>query len=89
MAGKRSQCGRVYATGNSPRPLTQLIVVGEHLQYMKRDGEPEAAPPRPSAIFDSALAITGSGAMGVLSQTTFAVVGSNRRWNWRSSLRVH
>ncbi len=43
VAGKRSQCGRVYATGRSPTPLTRLIVVGEHLQYMKLDGQPEAA----------------------------------------------
>ena len=77
VAGKRSQYGRVYATGRSPTPLTRLIVVGEHLQYMKLDGQPEAWPPRPSAIFDSGLAITGSGAMSMLRQLTVAVVGAS------------
>ena len=77
VAGKHSQCGRVYASGRVPTPMQRLVVVGEHLQYLQFDGLPQAESPQPSAIFDSAKAITGSGAMGALSRMTVTIVGAS------------
>ena len=60
VAGKHSQCGRVYAGGGLAMPMARLVVVGEHLQHLPLDGRPAAAPPRPSSVFDSATNSTTS-----------------------------
>ncbi len=77
VAGKRSQFGRVCVGDRKAMPMSRLAVVGEHIQYLTLDGRAAAAPPRPSAVFDSSLAITGAGAMGMLSQMRVAVVGAS------------
>ena len=77
VAGKHSQCGRVYAGERLAMPMARLVVVGEHLQHLTLDGRPAAAPPQPSGVFDSSLAITGSGAMSMLSRMRVAVVGAS------------
>ena len=77
VAGKRSQFGRVYVGDRMAMPMSRLVVVGEHLQYLTLDGRTVAAPPQPSGVFDSSLAITGSGAMSMLSRMRVAVVGAS------------
>lgn len=79
VAGKRSQCGRVWAAGDSatPRPLGRLATVGETLQYLSLAGTPAAPPPVPAAAFDRGQAVTGRGALALLAGMTVAVVGAS------------
>jgi hypothetical protein len=57
--------------------LRTLTVVGDHLLRLPLNGEPALAPPPPAAIFDRALALTGSGALSLLSQMRIAVIGAS------------
>jgi hypothetical protein len=57
--------------------VSALVIVGEGLEYRRLDGEPEPAPPTPGAAFDRALALTGAGALALLSKMTAAVVGGS------------
>jgi hypothetical protein len=77
VVGKSSQCGRVWSDGGGCQPLRKLVVVGEQLLYRPLDGRPMPPPPPPEAIFDRALAITGAGALGVLSGLKVAVAGAS------------
>lgn len=75
--GKASQCGRLWLDQGSCQPMGRLIVVGERLLYRRLDGRPEPPPPPPEAIFDRGLALTGAGALGILSGLTVAVAGAS------------
>lgn len=77
VAGKRTQCGRVWTGRESPQALGRLITVGETLGVHTLSGGPELPPPPPAAIFDRALALTGAGALARLSEMTIAVVGGS------------
>lgn len=77
VAGKQSQCGRVYSSPDAPNPLSDLIVVGAHLSYLGLDGRPPAPPPKPAAVFDRGQALTGAGALSRLSGMTVVVVGAS------------
>lgn len=77
VAGKQSQCGRYYVGPSSPRPLGELVLVGDHLTWLGLDGRPSSPPPKPAAIFDRGQALTGPGALNRLSCMTIAVVGAS------------
>jgi hypothetical protein len=77
VVGKQSQCGRYFADGRSVQPLRRLIVVGDRLSYLPLDGRPAPPPPSPEEVFDRARALTGSGALSLLSRMTIAVVGAS------------
>jgi hypothetical protein len=77
VAGAQSQCGRFFTAPRCQHPLRNLIVVGERLLHLPLKGEPPPAPPPVAAIFDRGLALTGSGALSMLSQLTVAVVGAS------------
>jgi hypothetical protein len=77
VVGKASQCGRLWLERGSCQPMSRLIIVGERLLYRFLDGRPEPPPPPPEAIFDRGLALTGAGALGLLSDLTVAVVGAS------------
>jgi molybdopterin-synthase adenylyltransferase len=77
VAGKASQCGRVWVSPARCEPLGRMIVVGETLAYRPLDGRAEPLPPAPAAIFDRGLALTGAGALGMLAGLTVAVVGAS------------
>src|SRR4051812_10320915 len=77
VVGKLSQCGRVFSDPRSPRPLRQLVVVGEQLEYRPLDGRPPLPPAPTVAVFDRGLALTGTGALSRLSGMRIAVVGAS------------
>jgi hypothetical protein len=77
VAGKASQCGRLWLNPGAHQPLGRMIVVGETLGFRALDGSAEPEPPRPEAIFDRGLALTGAGALAILSGLTIAVVGAS------------
>lgn len=77
VAGKSSQCGRLWVERGNCQPMGRLIVVGERLLYRALDGKSEPPPPPPEAIFDRGLALTGAGALGLLSGLTVAVAGAS------------
>jgi hypothetical protein len=76
VVGKTSQCGRLWLN-NRCQPIDRLVVVGERMLYRLLDGRPEVQPPPPAAIFDRGLALTGAGALGLLSCLTVAVAGAS------------
>ena len=77
VAGKNSQCGRVFERGQRPRSLGKVTVVGEVLSEHMLDGSPAPLPPPASSVFDRALALTGTGALARLRDMTIAVVGAS------------
>ena len=77
VVGKSSRCGRLWLDRGRCQPMSRLIVVGERLLYQRLDGGPERVPPPPAAIFDRGLALTGAGALGILSGLKVAVVGAS------------
>ena len=77
VLGKSSHCGRLWLRPHEARPLGRQVVVGERLVYRCLDGQAEGPPPPPSAVFDRGLALTGAGAMGILSSLTVAVIGAS------------
>ncbi|HEV3436557.1 MAG TPA: ThiF family adenylyltransferase [Gemmata sp.] len=77
VVGRSSQCGRVWLSRNRFQPLNRMIVVGESLSFRRLDGQPEPPPTSPSAIFDRGLALTGAGALGILSRLKIAVIGAS------------
>lgn len=77
VAGKQSLMGRVWRSRNQWEPMSSLVIVGESLQSKVLNGKPEAPVPRPEAIFDRGLALTGSGALARLSKMTVAVIGAS------------
>jgi hypothetical protein len=57
VMGERSQCGRVWMSGSDQSALTELVCVGQRLQYLPLDGMPAPPAPKPAAIFDRAIAL--------------------------------
>lgn len=77
VLGERSQKGRLWTSASRKLALTRLVSVGDRLKYLPLDGRSSEPAPTPSAIFDRALAITGSGALAELGRRTAAVVGTS------------
>jgi hypothetical protein len=77
VMGADSQQGRVWLSPKQQMGATRLIVIGETVQYLRLDGRRQPAAPKPSEIFDRATALTGSGALGLLSGMTVAVIGAS------------
>jgi hypothetical protein len=77
VAGKASQRGRVWLSPAGPSDLGRMVVVGETLSYRPFSGRAAPPPPAPAALFDRGLALTGAGALGILSWLTVAVVGAS------------
>ena len=57
--------------------MRNLIVVGETLSYLNLDGRRAPPSPSPSAVFDRGLALTGIGALGLLSRLRVVVIGAS------------
>jgi hypothetical protein len=76
VLGAQVAAGRVWAP-DIPGflPLTELISVGERIQYLPLDGT-MGATPSPTAMFDRAMAVTGAGALATLARTRVGVVGA-------------
>nr|ART39092.1 H517 [uncultured bacterium] len=77
VVGRESQSGRFWSAPRDPLQLDELILVGDHLDYLPLTGQPAPAPPPPAALFDRGLSLTGSGALARLSSSQIAVVGSS------------
>ena len=77
VLGARSQSGRLWWSPKLQVSAARLIVVGEDLKYLRLDGRKPPAAPKPSEIFDRSTALTGSGALALLSDTTVAVAGAS------------
>jgi molybdopterin-synthase adenylyltransferase len=75
--GKASQRGRLWLNPRRQEDLGRLIVVGETLSYRLLDGRPERPGASPSHVFDRGLALTGTGALGILAGLTVAVIGAS------------
>ena len=77
VLGANSQKGRLWLSPKQQLSAGRLIVVGERLQYLPLDGQKPKEAPKPSEIFDRATALTGSGALALLSQMTVGVIGAS------------
>ncbi|HEX5412367.1 MAG TPA: ThiF family adenylyltransferase [Terriglobia bacterium] len=77
VLGASSQKGRLWLSPKQQLSAGRLIVIGEGVQYLPLDGGKPRKAPTPSEIFDRATALTGSGALALLSQMTVAVVGAS------------
>jgi hypothetical protein len=77
VAGRRSQCGRVWHGPERWTPLTTLKVIGDCLDNLSLAGDPAPAPPPPEAVFDRGLALTGAGALARLADMDVVVVGAS------------
>jgi hypothetical protein len=77
VLGEDSQKGRVWQSPKVQLTAARLIVVGEGVQYLPLDGKQPNAFPEPAEIFDRATALTGSGALALLSGMTVAVIGAS------------
>lgn len=77
VMGKSSQRGRLWLDPRQQQALGSMIVVGERLSYRRLDGRAEPPPPPTEAIFDRGLALTGAGALSILSRLTIAVIGAS------------
>jgi len=77
VLGENSQKGRLWRSPGEQLAATRLIVVGERVDYLPLDGREPNALPDPSEIFDRATALTGSGALALLSGMTVAVIGAS------------
>jgi len=76
VLGRSSAAARVWSTQQSSfLPLTELVVVGEQIRSIPLDGSVRHPAP-PTAIFDRATAVTGSGALATLSRMRIGVVGA-------------
>lgn len=75
VVGKSSQRARVWSTPVRSQPLDRLFVLGETFAELPLTGQPAAPVPSPAALFDSALSLTGEGALARLARLTVAVVG--------------
>jgi molybdopterin/thiamine biosynthesis adenylyltransferase len=75
--GEKSQKGRLWPSPKEQVAAARLIIVGEGVQYLPLDGRPPNPFPPPSEIFDRATALTGHGALALLSGMTVAVIGAS------------
>lgn len=71
------QRGRIWLTPDGPKPLDNLITVGESLGFHSLTGQAPAAPPPAAAALDRALAITPEGALARLRDLRIAIVGAS------------
>lgn len=77
VVGKSSQCGRLWLDPRRQQALDSMVIVGERLSFRPLHGRAEPPPPPAEAIFDRGLALTGTGALSILSRLTVAVVGAS------------
>jgi ThiF family protein len=77
VLGANSQRGRLWLSSKQQLAAARLIVIGEKVQYLPLDGQKPREAPKPSEIFDRATALTGSGALALLSGMTVAVIGAS------------
>jgi hypothetical protein len=77
VLGETSQKGRLWKSPTEQIAAANLITIADCLKYLPLDGRPPKTAPDPSEIFDRAKAITGSGALALLSRITIAVIGAS------------
>lgn len=77
VLGEISQKGRLWTSPLEQVAATRLVIIGDCLRYLPLDGSASKPSPDPSHIFDRAKALTGSGAMALLSSVTIAVIGAS------------
>lgn len=77
VLGEASQRARLWLGPQEQIAAAKLIVMGDRLEYLSLEGNPPKPAPDVSEIFDRAKALTGSGALALLSGMTVAVVGAS------------
>jgi hypothetical protein len=77
VLGANSQKGRLWLSPKQQLAAARLVLTGESVQYLALDGRKPKESPKPSEIFDRALALTGGGALALLSGMIVAVVGAS------------
>lgn len=77
VLGANSQRGRLWLSPRQQLAAARLIVIGEAVQYLPLNGQKPKETPAPSEIFDRATALTGSGALALLSGMSVAVIGAS------------
>ncbi len=77
VIGKNSAAARIWDCSRF-LPLRNLVIVGEQLCFIPLNGDSSTiAVPEASEIFDRSLALTGQGALSILSQLRIAVIGAS------------
>jgi hypothetical protein len=77
VVGRDSQCARVWQSSRSPNYMGEMVTVGESIKFYSLNGQPPPPAPRPSEIFDRAKSITDAGALQMISNLRFGVVGAS------------
>ncbi len=77
VAGRASLCGRLWTSRRQAQPMDHIIVVGDSILRFPLNGRKAPPAPSPAALFDRGLALTGAGALALLSGLTVAVVGAS------------
>jgi hypothetical protein len=77
VVGASCIAARVWAADGSQSPFTDMVVVGEQIRVRPLTGIAQSCAPKPNAIFDRALALSGAGALALLSNSRIGVVGAS------------
>ena len=77
VLGKNSQSARMWFSPDRFEQVDPIITVGERISVLGGLGAAPPPLPSPEALFDSALAVTGAGALAELRNMTAAVVGAS------------
>ena len=77
VAGKASLNGRVWNPRRGFETLSSMVTIGEQYVVKPLDGSARVDLPLPNAIFDRSLAVTGAGALSVLSGLRIGLVGAS------------
>ena len=77
VLGKNSQSARIWFSADHFEQVDPIIILGERISVLGGMGAAPPPLPTPEALFDSALAVTGAGALAELGNMTAAVVGAS------------
>jgi hypothetical protein len=77
VLGKMSQSARIWTAPDHFENVDPIIAIGERILSFCGLGVPPSAPPPTEGLFDSALAVTGVGALAQLGRMTAAVIGAS------------
>lgn len=73
--GKNSVKARLWTSELVPQDMAEMFVIGSRYLAVPLNGVSYERVPEPAAIFDRGLAITGAGALYMMSQMRFGIIG--------------
>lgn len=77
VLGEQSAAARLWRPDGTYSALEDMVIVGEHLEWMPLNGRPRPAPPDAADLFDRSRALTGDGALARLARMRVGVIGAS------------